>query len=236
MKNIILMPTYNEKKNVEIVIPQIFTLLPAIYILVIDDNSPDGTSGAVKSLMSKYPNLSILERSQKTGLGNAYKDAIKKVLLDREVGLVITMDADGSHCPEYLPTMLKEAANHDLIIGSRYIENGGIENWELWRKLLSRGGNLYSRILTGMKISDSTSGFMCIGKKLLEKVDFDEIDCTGYAFLLEFKFYCINKLEAKFKEIPIIFRERGRGESKISNKIIIEGVVAPWKIFAKRFF
>jgi dolichol-phosphate mannosyltransferase len=236
MKNIILMPTYNEKKNVEIVIPQIFALLPEIYILVIDDNSPDGTAEEVKFLMSRYPNLSILERSQKTGLGDAYKDAIKKVLTDKEVGLVITMDADGSHDPEYLPIMLKEIVGHDLIIGSRYINSGGIENWELWRRLLSKFGNLYSRILTGMKIGDSTSGFMCIKRKLLERVNFEDIDCTGYAFLLEFKFYCINKLGAKFKEIPIIFKERGRGESKMSHKIIIEGVIAPVKIFVKRFF
>lgn len=230
------MPTYNERKSVEIFIPQIFALLPEIYILVIDDNSPDGTAQIVKTLMSKYPHLSILERVQKTGLGNAYKDAIKKVLSDEEVGVVITMDADGSHGPEYLSVMLKEISNYDLIIGSRYIDNGGIENWEFWRRMLSKFGNLYSKILTGMKVGDLTAGFMCVRKDLLERINFDEIDCTGYAFLIEFKFYCINKLEAKFKEIPIVFKERGRGESKISNKIIIEGIMAPLKIFIKRCF
>lgn len=230
------MPTYNERKSVEIFIPKIFNLLPEVHILIIDDNSPDGTAEEVKSLMIQYPNLSILERPQKTGLGNAYKDAIKKVLTDKEVELVVTMDADGSHDPEYLPVMFREISNHDLIVGSRYVGDGGIENWELWRKLLSKFGNLYSRILTGMKINDSTAGFMCIRKDLLGKVNFDEIDCTGYAFLIEFKFYCLNKLGAKFKEIPIIFKERGRGESKISNKIIIEGIKAPLKIFMKRFF
>ncbi len=236
MKDIILMPTYNERENVKLIIPKIFSLLPNINIMVIDDNSPDGTTQTVESLMHRYQNLSLLKRQRKTGLGDAYKDAIGRIIADKEVRLVITMDADGSHDPDYLPDLLAEITDNDLVIGSRYIKGGGIEKWEYWRRLLSKFGNLYSKFLTGMKINDFTAGFMCIRKELLERVNFDEIGSTGYAFLIEFKFYCINKLRAKVKEIPIIFKERGREESKISNQIIIEGMKAPLKLFIKRFF
>ncbi len=123
-----------------------------------------------------------------------------------------------------------------MVIGSRYIKGGGVENWEFWRRLLSKFGNFYSRALTGMKINDLTAGFMCIKRGLLERVNFSEINSAGYAYLIEFKFHCINKLGARVKEIPIIFTERRIGESKISNQIIIEGIKAPLRIFLKRLF
>ncbi len=236
MKNIILLPTYNEKENVKIIIPEIFNLYPDVRVLVIDDNSPDKTSEVVKELMQKYPNLSILERPKKTGLGDAYKEAIKKVRVNKEINLVITMDADGSHSPEYLRDFFVNNNSFDLIIGSRYVKNGGVESWELWRKYLSRFGNLYTKALTGLKINDFTAGFMCIKRELLEKVNLNEISSSGYPFLIELKFFLINNFKAKTKEIPIIFKSRREGESKLSNQTIGDGIKTAPRLFLKRLW
>lgn len=234
MKNVILLPTYNEAKNIEITINGIFKLYPEIYILVIDDNSPDKTGLIVKDLMGKYKNLSILERREKNGLGEAYKEGIKKVIKDKEARAVITMDADGSHSPEYIKNFLEEIKNYDLIIGSRYVKGGGVENWERWREKLSRFGNIYADLIIGIAIKDLTAGFVCVRRELLEKIDFDKIDSSGYAYQIEFKYYCSNGLNARIKEIPIIFKSRRDGESKISKKIIFEGIIAPWKMRFKK--
>lgn len=235
MKDIVLMPTYNERKNIEKIIPEIFRLYPEIHILIIDDNSPDNTVEVAYELTKKYPQLSILERKQKTGLKDAYFDAFKKLCEDKEIRAFITMDADLSHSPKYLKDFLNNINNYDLIIGSRYVAGGGVFNWELWRKILSRGGNFYARILTGLKIKDTTSGFMCIKRELLEQVDFNRIQASGYAFLMEFKFYLTKNLGAKFKEIPIIFYDRDNGETKFSRHIFFEGLRVPCKLFFKRF-
>lgn len=236
MKDIILLPTYNERENVKLIIPEIFRLIPEINILVIDDNSPDKTAEVVKKLMLGYPNLSILERQNKTGLGDAYKDVISRIIEDKEIRSIITMDADGSHSPEYLKEFLANINSYDLIIGSRYIKRGGVENWELWRKNLSKLGNLYAKILTGLKINDLTAGFMCVRREFLERINFQEIGSSGYSFLIELKFYLIHGLKARVKEIPIVFKSRREGESKISNQIISEGIKAPWRLLRKRIW
>ncbi len=235
-KVIIIIPTYNEKNNIESTVKNVMSVLPEAVVMVVDDNSPDGTAEAVENLISDCPNLSLLKRPAKTGLGDAYKDAIKKVIADKNFDIVITMDGDGSHQPKYLKDFLENIKNYDLVIGSRYIPGGGIENWELWRRLLSKFGNIYAKFWTGVKINDLTAGFMCARRELLERINFDEINSTGYAYLLEFKIYCADKLRAKIKETPIVFKERGRGESKISNRIIGEGIKAPLRIFIKRLF
>lgn len=236
MKDVILLPTYNEKENIKLIVPEIFKILPDIYILVIDDNSPDGTASEVKNLMSHFAHLSILERQAKTGLGNAYKEAMIKVMTDPEVRSIITMDADGSHHPKYLVDFLANISNYDLIIGSRYVKGGGVQNWEFWRKKLSSFGNLYAKILTGLKIHDFTAGFMCIKKEYLAQVDFDKLGSAGYSFLIELKFYLIHYLHARAYEVPIIFMSRREGESKISNQIIGEGMRTPWRLFWKRLW
>lgn len=235
MKDTVLMPTYNEKKNIEEIIPEIFRLYPDLCILVIDDNSPDNTAGAVKRLMKKYSKLSILEREKKTGLKDAYFDAFKKLREDKEIRSVITMDADWSHSPKYLNDFLKNIDNYGLIIGSRYIKDGGVFNWELWRKILSRSANFYVKCLSGVKVNDMTSGFMCIRRELLEKFRFKQIDASGYAFLMQFKFHLIRDLGVKFKEIPIIFYDRHEGVTKFSHRIFFEGLRVPLKLFFKRF-
>lgn len=234
MKDIILMPTYNERENVKILIPKIFSLLPQISILVIDDNSPDGTAGAVKSMMAQYPNLLILERPQKTGLGDAYKDAIGKVIGHSEIRAVITMDADGSHDPIYLPKFLAKIQDNDLVIGSRYIPGGGIESWEQWRRDLSKFGNWYAKFFTGLPVRDLTAGFMCIKRESLEKIDLAKISSAGYSFLIELKFYLVRQAKARAIEVPIIFKSRFGGESKLSHQIIREGIKTPLRFFWAR--
>lgn len=232
MKNFIILPTYNERENICPLVDEIFSIIPEINILVVDDNSPDGTAAVVEYMMTKYPNLSILKRPIKDGLGGAYIAGFKKLLADTEVKNIFMMDADFSHHPKYLPQMISEAENHGLVIGSRYINGGGIAKWELWRKILSSGGNFYTKTLLGKHINDWTGGFNCINANYLRKVDLDKIDLSGYAFIMGIK-HSLVKAGAGTKEIPIIFEARRGGESKLSHHIISEGIIAPWKIIMK---
>lgn len=232
MKQVIILPTYNERENISPLIEEIFSLLPEISILVVDDNSPDGTAAVVKKLQMRYSNLSLLERPVKDGLGGAYIEGFKRLLADLDIKDIVMMDADFSHHPKYLPQMLREVENYDLVIGSRYIKDGGIAKWELWRKILSAGGNFYVRILLGRRVHDWTGGFNCIKADHLRKVNLDKIDLSGYAFIMGLKYFLI-KASVAVKEIPIIFEARRGGESKLSHHIISEGIIAPWKILLK---
>lgn len=232
LKNVIILPTYNERENIHPLIEEIFTILPQINILVVDDNSPDGTAAVAEEMTQRYPNLSLLKRPKKNGLGGAYIAGFKKLLADAEIENIFMMDADFSHNPKYLPQMISEAGNYGLIIGSRYINGGGIAKWELWRKILSAGGNFYVRTLLGRHIHDWTGGFNCIKADYLRKVDLDKIDLSGYAFIMGIKYFLI-KAGANVKEIPIIFEARRGGESKLSHHIISEGIIAPWKIILR---
>lgn len=229
MKNFIILPTYNEKENIGPLIEEIFSILPEIHILVVDDNSPDGTAVVVEDIMTKYTNLSILKRPEKNGLGGAYIAGFKKLLADSEIENIFMMDADFSHNPKYLLQMIAESENYGLVIGSRYIKGGGIAKWELWRKILSAGGNFYTQTLLGKHVNDWTGGFNCIKADRLRKVDLDKIDLSGYAFIMGIKYFLV-KAGATVKEVPIIFEARRGGESKLSHHIISEGIIAPWKI------
>lgn len=233
METTIIIPTYNERENIECLIEEIFLLLPEINILVVDDNSPDGTASAVKKLMAKFSNLSILGRPIKNGLGGAYIEGFKKVLTDSDIKNIVMMDGDFSHNPKYLPQLIAEAKNYSLVVGSRYIMGGGIAKWELWRRILSAGGNFYVRSLLGRQVHDWTGGFNCVKADFLRKVDLDKIDLSGYAFIMGIKYFLI-KVGVNVKEIPIIFEARRGGESKISHHIISEGIIAPWKIVLKK--
>ncbi|MEK7125592.1 MAG: polyprenol monophosphomannose synthase [Patescibacteria group bacterium] len=236
MKDVILLPTYNERENIKIIIPEVLRLWPRIFILVIDDNSPDGTAQSARSLMNEYPQVSLLQRQNKTGLGAAYIEAMQQVIQDKEVRFIITMDADGSHAPRYLKDFLAYGSEYDLIIGSRYVRGGGVAHWEAWRKLLSRFGNIYARLLAGLPVRDCTSGFMCIKRDILARARLHDISSVGYSFLIELKFQLINILGARVKEVPIVFQSRQEGESKISNQIISEGMKAPWRLLKKRIW
>jgi dolichol-phosphate mannosyltransferase len=229
MKNVIVLPTYNEKENVRVLIPLIFETVPGILVVVVDDNSPDGTAAVVIELQKQYPGLSLISRPEKNGLGRAYINAFHKVLQDRDVRTVIMMDADLSHEPKYLPEMIKKSQFFSVVTGSRYVRSGSTVGWELWRRALSFFGNLYCRTITRLPIYDCTSGFNVISAELLRKIDFSQIDMSGYAFIMEIK-YNLFKIGATFFEVPITFVNRVEGESKMSNRIIREGIFAPWKI------
>ena len=232
-KNVIVIPTYNERENIGLLVKEIFLLLPEVYILVVDDSSPDNTADAVEDLMAKYPNLSLLKRPLKNGLGGAYTEGFKRLLADPDIKNIVMMDADFSHNPDYLPLMLKESENYSLVIGSRYIKGGGIAKWEMWRKILSAGGNFYVRILLGRRVHDWTGGFNCIQTDFLRKINLYKINLSGYAFIMGIKCLLL-KAGVNVKEIPIIFEARRGGESKLSHHIISEGIIAPWKIIFRK--
>lgn len=229
MKDVIILPTFNERGNIQVIIPNIFNIVPDIWIVVVDDNSPDGTAGAVKTLMEKYPHLSLIKREKKEGLGKAYIAVFDELLKQPDIRSIITMDADLSHNPAYLPLMRKESEKNSVIVGSRYVEGGSTKGWKSWRKLLSLWGNRYSRIITRLPIYDCTGGFNLISADLLRKVRLDMIDSSGYAFLIQLK-VMLARAGGAFKEIPIVFEERREGESKISSHIIREGIFAPWRM------
>lgn len=233
-KSVILLPTYNERENIGVIIPEIFTTHPDLHVLVIDDDSPDGTGDRVKELKKTYPNLDLFSRPKKEGLGVAYRDGIQRALKDGSVQRVILMDADGSHDVQYIKDMLALSNTHDLVIGSRYIKGGGIENWEPWRYALSRYGNLYAWILTGLPVRDLTSGFQCFGRDLLARMKLEEVHASGYAFQIDMKYHAIREAGASVVEIPIIFKTRRGGESKMSPHIIREGLMTPLRLFRRR--
>lgn len=233
MKNVVILPTYNERENIANVISQIFDVIPELHILVADDSSPDGTANIVESLKNKYPNLSMISRPEKNGLGRAYVNAFNYILKDPEVVSIITMDADLSHRPKYLKEMIDKSKQYSVVMGSRYVRGGGTSGWEFWRRMLSFWGNLYCRMITRMPIYDCTTGFNVIHADLLRKIDLTKIGMSGYAFLMESK-YALYKAGATFFEVPIIFVNRVGGESKISGHIIHEGILAPWKIIFKK--
>ena len=230
MKDFIIIPTYNERGNISRLIPRIFQLYPDINVIVVDDSSPDGIAEEVKKLMQKYPNLELNSRPRKLGLGTAYIQTFQKLLNEHgDIRSITEMDADFSHAPETIKTFLKEIDNFDLVIGSRYMPGGSVKNWSIFRKVLSRGGNIYAKMVTGIPINDLTAGFKCYRAGLLRKYDFNFIHSNGYAYQIEMKNIAW-RLGAGIKEIPITFTERIEGVSKISGNIIYEGIIAPWRI------
>ncbi|HEY4503933.1 MAG TPA: glycosyltransferase [Candidatus Paceibacterota bacterium] len=233
MKNIVVIPTYNERETIEHTIRAVFKAQQDINILIVDDNSPDGTQTVVDRLIKEFPQLSIMRRKGKEGLGKAYISAFIELIKNPEINTIITMDADFSHDPKHIPLMLEKRKTYDVVIGSRYTRGGGIVGWELWRRFLSLGGNTYTRLITRIPIHDVTAGFIAISADALKKIGLEEIGSSGYAFLIELK-YILYKSGARMTEIPIIFKNRIVGESKISNHIITEGVKAPWRLVFRK--
>lgn len=228
MKDFVITPTYNECKNISVLVHRIFSLYPSINVLVVDDNSPDGTADVVKSLQLTFPNLHLRERPGKLGLASAYLESFDYVLRKYpDTRAIITMDADLSHDPVVIGPMLREIETCDLVLGSRYVAGGSIEDWQLWRLILSRGGNLYARIVSDIPIYDITTGYQCFRADLLRNERFKSITANGFAFLMEIKMFAYS-LNAKIRELPITFKNRIDGQSKISNHIIYEGFVVPW--------
>jgi dolichol-phosphate mannosyltransferase len=226
LEKIAVIPTYNEKDNIANIIEAVFLLKEGYHVLVIDDNSPDGTADIVKSLQTKYPNeLFLEERKGKLGLGTAYIHGFKWAF-SRGYEFIFEMDADFSHNPNDLER-LYEACKYggaDVAVGSRYVQGGGNVNWPWDRVLLSKGGSLYTRIITLMPVKDPTAGFVCYKKEVLETINLDQILFVGYAFQIEMKFAAW-KLGFRIKEVPIIFKDRKLGSSKMNKGIVKEGIL-----------
>ncbi|MBI2443827.1 MAG: polyprenol monophosphomannose synthase [Candidatus Magasanikbacteria bacterium] len=225
----VVVPTYNERENLPPLLSGIFSSLPEARVLIVDDNSPDGTAGLALSLRSQFPRLSVLRRERKEGLGPAYRHAFAEVLRDPEVETIVMMDADLSHDPAALPGLIAARANADVVVGSRYVPGGKLIGWESWRRLLSRGGNWYARSITRLPVADCTGGFNALATRLLRQLDLRQFSASGYAFQIELK-YRLWRAAARFAELPITFRNRRTGESKISGHIIREAILAPWQM------
>lgn len=226
MKALVIIPTYNEKDNIEKIVSKTLKQDDIIEILVVDDGSPDGTGNIVKSIQENNPKVHLLERKKKMGLGSAYVAGFKYAIKN-QFDYIIEMDADFSHNPKEIPNMLKEIQNNDLIIGSRYIVGINVINWSLKRLLLSYFASIYVRVITGMKVNDPTGGFKCFRREVLENIDLDKIISDGYSFQIEMNFrtWCKNY---RIKEIPIVFTDRQNGTSKMSKKIVKEAIWMVW--------
>jgi dolichol-phosphate mannosyltransferase len=239
VKKIVIIPTYNEKENIAAIIHAVIVLDNQYHVLVIDDGSPDGTASIVKALMLEHPDkIFIQERKGKLGLGTAYIHGFKWALAN-QYDYIFEMDADFSHNPLDLDRLLAACENGaDVAIGSRYVKGGATENWPLDRLIYSKGGSLYTRIITGMPVKDPTAGFMCYKHKVLAAMQLDNIKFIGYAFQIEMKFASW-RLGFKLKEVPITFIDRKIGISKMSKGIIKEAILGvlsmQWQSFTGRF-
>ncbi len=228
-KAIVIIPTYNELHNIQKLIPDVLSLYDKeIDILVVDDNSPDGTGKFVEELSKSNEQVHVLIREKKMGLGTAYCAGFKYAL-QHGYEYIFEMDADFSHDPKELANFLVAIKNHDLVIGSRYLTGVNVINWPMQRLLLSFFANKYTRIITGMPITDSTGGFKCFRRKVLESINLDNIKSNGYSFQIEMNFKTWKK-GFKIGEIPIIFYDRQLGKSKMSKKIVREAALLVWKL------
>lgn len=234
MKTIIVIPTYNEAKNIAGLINKIFALqISDLEILVVDDNSPDGTANIIKDIQSQSFHLHLLQRTGKFGLGSAYIAGFKKAL-ELEADYIFEMDADFSHDPDDIPKMLEAIQHTDLVIGSRKITGGKVIGWGWMRKLMSNGAMWFSRLLLGLKTKDVTAGFRCFKRQVLETVEIDKIKSNGYAFQEEL-LYRTQKKGFKIIEIPVIFIDRQKGKSKLSKRDIWEFFSIMIKLKFKNF-
>jgi dolichol-phosphate mannosyltransferase len=224
------MPTYNEAGNLASIVPLVLDRDPRIDILVIDDGSPDGTGAVADRLASESERVHVIHREGKQGLGSAYLRGFTWGL-EQGYAYMLEMDSDHSHDPKYLPDLLRAAENDfDLVIGSRYVSGVNVINWPMSRLLLSWFANKYARAVTGLPLSDSTAGFKCFRREVLEAIDFDKVGSTGYAFQIEMDFRAWKK-GFEVGEIPIVFVDRTEGESKMSKAIVREAV---WRVWALR--
>ncbi|MEN6413799.1 MAG: polyprenol monophosphomannose synthase [Veillonellales bacterium] len=229
---LVIMPTYNERNNLEELLAIIYKEIADIHVLIVDDHSPDGTENLINRLIQKqYPDrLFLLERSGKLGLGTAYIAGFKWAL-KRDYQYIFEMDADFSHNPKYLKQFIATAENCDLVLGSRYVTGGGIVNWNFIRRVLSYGGSLYSRAILKLPFKDLTGGFKCFHREVLEQINLDDIKSNGYSFQIEMTYRTFLK-GFRIKEMPIVFEERAEGKSKMSRKIFMEAVLMIWKLRA----
>jgi dolichol-phosphate mannosyltransferase len=231
MKTIILVPTYNESESIVSLAKKIAMLTPSTHLLVIDDDSPDGTAAEASALFrsnSAFANYRVLSRRGPRGLGRAYRDGFTQALAEN-YDLILQMDADHSHDPKYLPEMIELGKRHDLVIGSRYCPGGGLVDWPWQRRLLSRFANVYVRWVTGLPFTDATAGFRCWSREGLRRVEVGTVRSEGYSFQVEMSYRAI-AAGLRWVEMPIVFTDRKGGESKISRRVLVESMVRPWAL------
>jgi dolichol-phosphate mannosyltransferase len=222
----LILPTYNEAENVEAFVEAARSKLPAAaQLLIVDDNSPDGTGAKADRLAELHANVSVLHRRAKEGIGPAYVAGFRRALAGG-AGLVLEMDSDFSHDPAYLPRLLEAAGRADLVLGSRYVPGGGVSDWGPLRRAISRGGSTYARLLLGVDVRDLTGGFKCFRREVLEAIDLDSIRARGYAFQVEMTYRAIRQ-GFRVVEVPIVFRDRRAGSSKMDRGIVAEAV---WQV------
>ena len=227
MEKLVIVPTYDECENILPLLDRLLGLPYGLEVLVVDDNSPDGTADLVEARRKTDPRIHLLRRPGKLGLGSAYRDGFRYAL-DRGAEYIFEMDADFSHDPAAIGQFLEHAADHDLVLGSRYL-NGGVTvvNWPLSRLILSYGANLYTRVVTGLPVHDATGGFKCFRRRALESVRLDKVRSDGYAFQIEMSFKCWRR-GMRIREIPILFVDRRAGTSKMNRRIVWEAVWMVW--------
>jgi len=227
----LILPTYNEAENIEPFVDAVSEMLPAgSRILIVDDGSPDGTGEIADRLAAQRENLSVMHRPRKEGLGPAYVAGFRAALAGG-ADLIVEMDADFSHEPAYLPRLLEAAERADLVIGSRYVDGGGVGDWGRLRRAISRGGSAYARLVLGVGVTDLTAGFKCFRREVLEAIDLDTIQSKGYAFQVELTYRAIQH-GFRVVEVPIVFRDRRVGTSKMSRRIVAEAI---WRVPLLRF-
>jgi dolichol-phosphate mannosyltransferase len=226
---LIIIPTYNERDNLKSLCDQVLTALPSADLLIVDDNSPDGTGQLADEMAAKNPRIQVLHRSGKLGLGTAYIAGFR-FALSKGYEFIFEMDADFSHDPIYLPALLGAAKDGaGVVIGSRRVPGGGTENWGLGRQLISSGGSLYARTILGLDVRDLTSGFKCFRREVLAAIDLDAVHSNGYSFQIEMTYRAIRK-GFSVAEVPIIFIDRRAGQSKMSSKIFAEAMGMVWRL------
>lgn len=230
-KALVIIPTYNESQNADRIVSEVLQQSEMVEILIVDDNSPDGTADIIKKMMQKNDRIHILERPMKMGLGTAYVAGFKYAI-ENDFDFIFEMDADFSHNPKEIPIMLSKMDDCDVLIGSRYIRGVNVVNWPMKRLILSYSANIYTRMVTGMPVHDATAGFKCYRRAVLESINLDSIRSNGYAFQIETNFIAWKK-GFRIKEMPIVFVDRRVGASKMNKKIVYEAAFMVWKLKAR---
>ncbi len=231
---LIIFPTFNEKDNIEKIVHAVLPLDARVQVLIVDDNSPDGTGKIADRLAQQEEKVHVLHRQVKEGLGRAYIAGFKWAI-ENKYDYIFEMDADFSHGPEYIKTFLREIQTHDLVIGSRYISGVNVINWPMSRLLLSYFANMYTRLITGMPIRDATGGFKCFRREVLQAINLDSVHSSGYSFQIEMNMRVWEK-KFRIKEIPIVFIDRVAGNSKMSKRIMREAIWMVWWLRLKSIF
>ncbi len=226
---LVIIPTYNEAENIEKLILEVIRSLEGTRVLVVDDNSPDGTSDIVRKMAEDNPAVLLETRPGKLGLGTAYIHGFKRALSVPDVDCILGMDADFSHSPQYLPDFIQALDKFDVVVGSRYLDGISVVNWPIRRLFISFFANNYARFITGLPVRDCTSGYCCYKREVLERINLDAVRTRGYSFLVEMK-YRAHKLGFRVGEVPIVFFERRSGKTKMSKLDILEAVFTVWKL------